>query len=145
MKILTVLILYISLSLSLNELTPDRNNAKLIQEYDMKCETGTITYKINNYQTKKYFHLIKDSFIYEFELFGDGVYSKLSYETSSKFDFFYLITSYKTLYLVIKNSNNYCISFKYSQNNFISLVSNKEYIYPVVAYSQDTEAKIKDV
>ena len=75
MKILTLLILYISSSLSLNELTPDRNNAKSMQEYDMKCETGTITYKINNYQSNKYFHLIKDSYIYQFKLYGE--YSKL--------------------------------------------------------------------
>jgi hypothetical protein len=59
----------------------------LFEEYDIKCEADKKTYKINNYQTKKYFQLIKNKFIREFDLY-EGV-MKLSYETNTEYDFLF--------------------------------------------------------
>lgn len=141
MKILKFLLLFIYISISFNELTPDINNAVLLSEYDIKCITGTTTYKINNYQAKNYLHLIKNSYINEFELFDENKI-KIDYSTNTKFDYFYYISLKKILYLVIKTYLNYCISFKFHDSNSISFQSNEEYKYPIVVQNQYLETVI---
>ena len=145
---LNIFLFFIAFSLSLNELIPDKNNAILITEYEIKCSsygslTYKITYKINNYQNKKYFQLIKNTVIREFDLYmGD---TKLSYQTNTDYDYFYPITSNNILYLVVNHISSYCISFKFADSNFISLKNNEEYIYPVVISNQYIKTRIEDV
>ena len=145
---LNIFLFLIAFSLSLNELIPDKNNAILITEYEIKCpsygsSTYKITYKINNYQNKKYFQLIKNTLIREFDLYMED--SKLSYQTNTDYDYFYPITSNNTLYLVVNHFSSFCISFKFVDSNFISLKNNEEYIYPVVISNQYIKARIEDV
>ena len=52
MKFLNILLLFASISLSLNELIPDKDNAISLNELNLTCNTGNITYKINNNQPK---------------------------------------------------------------------------------------------
>ena len=128
MKLLNFLLLFASISLSFNELVPDKDNAISLNELDIKCDNGIITYKISNSQNLNYFHLIKDTSITEFELYDDD--NKLSYETSNIYDFFYPITPNHILYLVVNVQNDNCISFKYYDSNSINLKMNEEYSYP---------------
>ena len=138
----------ISFSLSLNELIPDKANAILLQEYEIKCpnygsQSYIITYKINNYQSKRYFQLVKNRNIREFYLYkGD---TKLSYETNTDYDYFYPITSNNILYLVVNHISSYCISFKFINSNTISLINNEEYKYPIVTSNQYIIAKVTNV
>ena len=145
---LNIFLFVISFSLSLNELVPDKDNAILLNEYDIQCPdygspTFKITYKINNYQSKRYFQLIKSTLIHEFYLYEGDI--KLFYETNTDYDYFYPITSNNTLYLVINHFSSYCISFKFIDSNYISLTNNEEYKYPVVTSNQIIIAKVKNV
>jgi len=142
MKSLNILLLFVSISLSLNELIPDKDNAILLNELDTKCNNGIITYKITNNQSQKYFHLIKDTSITEFELYDDD--NKLSYETSTTYDFFYPITPNHILYLVVSVQNEKCISFKYYESNSINFKINEEFSYPFLASGQTIETTIKN-
>ena len=139
-----ILLLFVSISLSLHELTPDINNTTLLNEYEIKCESySTKTYKINNNQDKKYFHLIKQTQISEFALYERE--RKLEFETHTDYDFYYPITSNTTLYLVIKTDLAYCMSFKYSNFNSTTFIFNEEYSYPVIEGNTYIHTKIKDV
>ena len=142
MKFLNILLLFASISLSLNELIPDKDNAISLNELNLTCNTGNITYKINNNQNQKYFHLIKDTSITEFELYEED--NKLSYETSYTYDFFYPITPNHILYLVVNVKNDKCISFKYYDSNSINLKMNEVYSYPFVVYHQNFETTINN-
>ena len=142
MKFLNILLLFASISLSLNELIPDKDNAISLNELNLTCNTGNITYKINNNQNQKYFHLIKDTSITEFELYEED--NKLSYETSYTYDFFYPITPNHILYLVVNVKNDKCISFKYYDSNSINLKMNEVYSYPFVVYHQKFETTINN-
>ena len=142
MKFLNILLFFVYISLSLNELIPDKDNAILLNELDTKCNNGNITYKITNNQSQKYFHLIKDTSITEFELYDDD--NKLSYETSTTYDFFYLITPNHILYLVVSVQNEKCISFKYYESNSINFKINEQFSYPFLAIGQTIETTIKN-
>jgi len=141
-KLLNFLLLFASISLSFNELVPDKDNAISLNELDIKCDKGNITYKISNTQSQKYFHLIKDTSITEFELHHDD--NKLSYETSTTYDFFYPITPNHILYLVVNVQNDNCISFKYYDSNSINLKMNEEYSYPFLFTDQNIETTINN-
>ena len=139
-----ILLLFVSISLSLHKLTPDINNTTLLNENEIKCiPYSTITYKINNNQDKKYFHLIKQTQISEFALYEE--YNELSYETNTDCDFYYPITPNTILYLVIKTDLKYCISFKYSNFNSTTFIFNEEYSYPVFEDNRYIQTKIEGV
>ena len=53
-------LLLVYVSLSFNYLTPDKYDAVLLEENEIKCHTGKITYKINNYQAKQYLLFTKE-------------------------------------------------------------------------------------
>lgn len=134
MKFLIFLLLFAFINFSFNKLypgNPGKYNAKLINEYDIICDTGNITYEINNTKIKKYFHLIKDKHIEEFGLFDEND-NEIPYVTNTEYDFFYQIDSTDKLYLVVNPKLAYCFSFKYSNNNSIFFIPNEIYKYPVV-------------
>ena len=143
MVIILLLCICINIPISLCELIPDKNNALSISEYQIKCDWGIKTYKIYNYQTKKYFQLIKNNLIKEFALFEGDM--KTYYGTYTDYDFFYPIRGNNILYLVINNVAGYCLSFKFSNYNYISLINDEEYFYPIVTSNQYIETTIKNV
>ena len=68
-NILLIILLLNSKSIQVESLEPDRPNAEPLNEYERKCKpNGKSTFKITNNQNKKYFHLIKDIIIEDFEL-----------------------------------------------------------------------------
>ena len=77
------LLLFVFIPLSLNIFNPNEKNAILINEYDIVCDPGNITYEINITKTKKYLHLIKDTYIKEFKLF-DEKYNEIPYVSNSE-------------------------------------------------------------
>ena len=90
MKFLIFLLLFAFINFSFNKLypgNPGKYNAKLINEYDIICDTGNITYEINNTKIKKYFHLIKDKHIEEFGLFDEND-NEIPYVTNTEYDYF---------------------------------------------------------
>ena len=129
---LKIFLLLIYVSLSLNYLTPDKYNAVLIEENEIKCHTGKITYKINNYQTKQYLLFLKENMIPEFDLYEDN--TRITYETYSDNKYFFRIKSNIILYLVvnINTKYSYCISFKFVDSNPIILKNNEEFLYPIL-------------
>ena len=138
------IILLISLiSNYLSSLSPDKNNAVLVKEYEIKCYRGLITYKIINSQTKKYFLLIKAYYISEYALFEED--TELSYETYSNNDYYFNIKSNTVLYLVVQTYSEYCLSFKYMDTNYIILKENEEFLHPLVDYRTYIEANINNI
>lgn len=99
----------IFISVSLNVLHPDKDNAVLINEKEIKCYRGTITYKIINSEYKKYFVLIKNYYIRSYELY-DEKDNILSYETYAYNDYYFLVKN-KVLYLVVETYSQYCSKF----------------------------------
>ena len=138
------IILLISLiSNYLSSLSPDKNNAVLVKEYEIKCYRGLITYKIINSQTKKYFLLIKAYYISEYALFEEDI--KLSYETYSNNDYYFNIKSNTVLYLVVQTYSEYCLSFKYMDTNYITLKENEEFLHPLVDFKTYIDANINNI
>lgn len=74
-------------------------------------------------------------------------YTNISYETSTKYDYFYRINSDGTLYLVILSSSDICfyLSYKFADSNSISFLQNEIYRYPFLKTSQNIETKISNV
>ena len=70
---------------------------------------------------------------------------EIHYETNTDYDFFYPIKCTNMLYLVINNAAGYCISFKFSNSNYISLKNDEEYFYPIVTSNQYIETTIANV
>ena len=126
------LLLFVFIPLSLNIFNPNEKNAKLINEYDIVCDPGNITYEINITKTKKYLHLIKDTYIKEFILY-DEKYNEIPYVSNSEYDFFYRIDSKDKLYLVKNHALAYCLSFQYSNNSSIIFIPNEIYKYPIIS------------
>jgi hypothetical protein len=58
---------------------------------------------------------------------------------------FYSIKGNDILYLIINNNGGYCINFKFSNYNYISLIKNEEYINPVIISNQYIETTIRNV
>ena len=131
------------ISIYLCSLSPDENNAILLEEYEIKCNKGLITYKIINSQNKKYLLFIKNNNIDEYELFEED--TKLPYETSSFNNYYYPIKSNTVLYLVVRGSSEYCISFKYTDTTLITLKENEEYFHPITDNMTTIEASINNV
>ena len=136
-------ILLVLISIYLCMLSPDENNPILLEEYEIKCNKGFITYKIINSQNKKYLLFIKNNNIDEYELFEED--TKLSYETSSFNNYYYPIKSNTVLYLVLRGSSEYCISFKYTDTTLITLKENEEYFHPITDNMTTIEASINNV
>lgn len=143
MKFLKFLSFFVVIPLSLNGLNPDKNNAKLINEYDIICEVGNTTYEINNTKIKKYFHLIKDKNIKEFKLY-DEKDNEIPYVSNTEYDFFYQIDSKVKLYLVANKVLSHCLSFKYSNNDSIIFIPNEVYKYPaLISYIREQYIKTR--
>ena len=138
-----IILLLSLISNYLSSLYPDKNNAVLIKEYDIKCYRGLITYKIINSQTKKYFLLIKNYYISEYALFEED--TELSYETYSNNDYYFPIKSNTVLYLVVKTYSEYCLSFKYMDTNNVILKENEEFLHPLVDYRTYIEANTNNI
>ena len=143
----SILLFIINLSLILPELTPDKNNAIKLEEYEFKCQSsgsyGAQTYIIYNYQNRKYFDLITPYNYKEFALFAGD--TKLNYETYTDNDYFYQINNNNILYLVVKLGTLQCISFIFLNTNSIILENNEEFKYPVVTSNQELYAKVRNV
>ena len=141
-KIFFVIFL-LNISLSLHELTPDKDNSILLQENEIICKRGTNTYKINNYQNKNYFLLILDYYISDYALYeGDN---KIEKETYSSNDYFFRINGNNILYLVVNPYIDYCISFRFVDSNSITLKENEEFLHPIVDYYTRITTKINNV
>ena len=128
----------------MNKLIPDKNNSKSLNEYDIACDLqGNTTYEIINTRIKRYFHLIKDKNIKEFNLF-DEKDNEILYVAHTEYDFFYQIDSKAKLYLVVNRKLAHCLSFKYSNNNSIILKPNELYKYPVlISYIREQYIKTR--
>ena len=83
---LKILLILVNIFLSLNKISPTKENAEIINENEIKCGSGTVTYQINNDQNKKYLVLIKNYYINEFSLYEGN--NELEYETHSYNDYF---------------------------------------------------------
>ena len=138
-----IILLLSLISIYLSSLSPDKDNAILIKEYEIKCYRGLITYKINNSQSKKYFLLIKNYYISEFALFQDNI--ELSYETYLDNDYYFPIKSNTILYLVVQTYSEYCLSFKYMDTNYIILKENEEFLHPIVDYRTYIKAVVNNI
>lgn len=143
MKAIKILLFLLCLSLFLFELTPDKDNAILISEYEIKCSIKTVTYKIYNNQAKKYFLLIKSHSISEFALYeGD---TKLSEETHFEDDYFFPLKGSNVIYLVVNTYFEYCLSFILMDSNSITLKNNEEFLHPIVNYPTNINTIIQNV
>ena len=144
---LNILLFIINISIIFNELTPDKDNAISLGEYEFKCKpwgsTGTQTYKINNVLNKKYIILIKPILLKEFAIYAGN--TKLNYETYTNNDYFYPIYNKNILYLVVNLISGQCISIKFVNTNSLILENNIEFKYPVVASSQEITATARNV
>ena len=121
---------------------PDKDNAVLINEKEIKCYTGTITYKIINSEYKKYFVLIKNYYIRSYGLY-DEKDNILSYETYAYNDYYFLVKN-KVLYLVVETYSQYCLSFIFLDTNYIKLEENKEFLHPIVDYKTIFEVTLEN-
>ena len=143
MKVNKILLFLLCLSLSLLELTPDKNFAIIISEYEIKRSKGIVTYKIYNYQAKKYFLLIKSHYISDFALYeGD---TKLTEETHNEDDYYFPLKGNNVIYLVVDTYFEYCLSFILMDSNSIILKNNEEFLYPTVGYLTNIYTTIRNV
>ena len=144
---LKILLFIINISIIFNELTPDKDNAISLGEYEFKCKswgsTGTQTYKINNVLNKKYIILIKPISLKEFAIYAGN--TKLNYETYTNNDYFYPIYNKNILYLVVNLISGQCISIKFVNTNSLILENNIEFRYPVVVSNQEITATARNV
>ena len=138
-----LMIFLLNISLSLNALIPDKDNAVLLQENEIICKRGTTTYRINNFQNKKYFLLIKDYYIRDYALYeGDN---KIEYETYSSNDYFFKLNGNNIIYLVAAPYIDYCLSFRLLDSNSIIMKENEEFLHPIVDYNTFIKTKINNV
>ena len=134
-KINTIL-LFVLISFSIDKTTPDIENAVSINEKEIKCHEGVITYEIKNLNYKNYFVLIKSNYVSSrssYSLFTEQSV-ELPFDTNIYSDYFYKVNNYKKLYLVVDNYINYCLSFLFSDSNSITLKENEEFFHPVIDF-----------
>jgi len=138
-------LLLVYVSLSFNYLTPDKYDAVLLEENEIKCHIGKIRYKINNYHAKQYLLFTKEYMISEFDLYVGN--TRITYETNSDNNYFFRIQGNTILYLVvnINTKYSYCISFKFIDSIPIILKNNEEFLYPVLNSPAKINMKINDV
>lgn len=137
-----IILLLISIFFSLN-LEPDKDNARTLNEYDIRCYIGTETYKIENTYNRKYLVLIKASSISAYSLYGGD--KILSYDNNIKNDYFYPIQGNKTLYFVIQTYSSLCFSFMFSDYNYIYLKNDEVFKHPIVNYETRIQTKIENI
>ena len=139
------ILLLISIFFSLN-LVPDKDKAITLDEYNIRCYSGTYTYKIENSDNRKYLVLIKASSISKYDLYGGDNGDKiLSYEKSIYYDYFYPLNGNKTLYFVIQTYSSLCFSYMFSDYNYIYLKNGEEYKHPIVNYETRIYTEIENV
>ena len=143
-KIHKILLFFTLISSTLNALTPDKNNAKKLSENEIKCHQKLKTYEINNSKNKNYFVFIKNYYVSSYALFTDSG-KEIPVDSYLHDDYFYRVSNYAKLYLVIDNYINYCYSFIFTDEKTITLKENEEFFHPVLNYVQNIEFKISDI
>ena len=137
-----ITLLLICLFFSLN-LVPDKKNAHTLDEYEIICYVGTETYKIENTNNRNYLIFVRPSSIPNYAFYGGDI--EISYSKKISNDYFYPIKGNETLYLVIKTYSSLCISYMFSDYNYIHLKNEEEYKHPIVNYETRIETEIENV
>ena len=137
-----ITLLLICLFFSLN-LVPDKKNAHTLDEYEIICYVGTETYKIENTNNRNYLIFVRPSSIPDYAFYGGDI--EISYSKKINNDYFYPIKGNETLYLVIKTYSSLCISYMFSDYNYIHLKNEEEYKHPIVNYETRIETEIENV
>ena len=139
---LSIILLFISKSLSEVDLSPKIDEAIALKEAEIiHYVSGTVTYSITNNQNKKYFHLVKEPGIKDYKLY-DEESNEISGEKYSDYDVFFPIANKDILYLVLYAATSYCRSFIFADDNKITLKPNEEYKYPFFTGTHTFETKL---
>ena len=138
-----ILLILFYISFVLNKLTPNLDNAVIINEKEIKCNKGDITYKINNPKNKNYIVLITNYYSSSFSLYEND--NELISDLNFDYDYFYKVNNYNILYFVGETYSEYCLSFIFLDTNSITLKENEEFFHPILSPGTKVEFKITNI